>query len=141
MSIAWWCDDYGALTFILGVVFVVVALGSAIAELIAWVRTQLAAAKAAPMAAVETADSFDPIAVLQALKGVLEALKGLPAWIAIFLGGLALLGLTTQQPEECKKQETSVGAPSTTASAPNAVTTTTSTTTTTKSVPTPGTGK
>ena len=41
-------------------------------------------------------------AFLTALKGVLEALKGLPAWVAIFLAGLALLWMAGQRPDICK---------------------------------------
>lgn len=39
--------------------------------------------------------------LIEALKGLLETLKGLPAWVAIFLAGLALLWIAGQRPEAC----------------------------------------
>lgn len=47
------------------------------------------------------AAAVDPVELLEALKGLLEALKGLPAWIAIFLAGLALLWIAGEKPEAC----------------------------------------
>ena len=38
---------------------------------------------------------------LEALTKLLESLKGMPAWIAIFLAGLALLWLVGEYPQLC----------------------------------------
>jgi hypothetical protein len=50
--------------------------------------------------AIADADSWARF--LEALAKLLETLTKLPAWVAIFLAGLALLWIAGQQPEGCK---------------------------------------
>ena len=47
----------------------------------------------------------DPAALLNALKGVLEALASLPVWVAIYLAGLALFWVAMEAPKSCKPKD------------------------------------
>jgi heme exporter protein D len=102
-----WCAGYAWLAFLLACIFLIVALVAAVAETRALIRAKREAAKKAPDAVASAnrkglaAGAVDPVKLLEALKGVLEALKGLPAWIAVFLAGLALLWIAARQPEAC----------------------------------------
>ena len=98
-----WCDAYGWVTLILGTIFLLGALAAALVETLALIRAKRDAAEKAPeiVRSSAKADGVDPVELLEALKGVLEAIKGLPAWIAVFLAGLALLWLASEQPEAC----------------------------------------
>ena len=91
----WWCDYYGAFLFVVGAVLIVAAGIAALLEIAQALRTR--------RAAVDITESTvaDSVKALEAFKGVLEAIKGLPAWIPIFLAGLALVWLAGQRPEAC----------------------------------------
>jgi hypothetical protein len=103
-----WCFAYGWTGFILACLFLLAALAGALVETWAIIKAKLKAAKDGPPAAVETLRAalvpggLDP-KLLEALKGLLEALKGLPAWISVFLAGLALLWVAGTAPELCKQ--------------------------------------
>jgi hypothetical protein len=45
---------------------------------------------------------IDPVKLIDAVKGLLETLKGLPAWVALFLAGLALLWVAAVESQTCK---------------------------------------
>ena len=49
----------------------------------------------------DTRSLTDPVKLLDALKGVLQALAALPAWVAIYLAGLALLWIALEAPKKC----------------------------------------
>lgn len=106
-SLAKWCSDYSELALDLARWFLIIALVVAVVEtLIAlWAKFESARNSDAAARRVTTAAAnADPAAwakLLEALKGVLETLKGLPAWIAIFLAGLALLWIAAKRPETC----------------------------------------
>ena len=91
----WWCDSYGAFLFVVGAVLIVAAGAAALIEIAQALRTK--------RAAVDITESTvaDSVKALEAFKGVLEAIKGLPPWIPIFLAGLALVWLAGQRPEAC----------------------------------------
>lgn len=103
-----WCDTYGWVTLGLGTLFLVAALVAAWVETLALLKAKREAAEEAKRVAAEKAagtktalDAADPVELLEALQGVLEAIKGLPAWIALFLAGLALLWLGSDLPKAC----------------------------------------
>jgi hypothetical protein len=86
-----------------------VALIAAILETVLLVWGKIKALRAKPPADPAgdrkgTTASVDPVRLLDALKGLLETLKGLPAWVAIFLAGLVLLWMAMQRPEMCNSQ-------------------------------------
>jgi hypothetical protein len=78
------------------------------------IKALLAKPQAAPPADEKdlASTAVDPIKLVEALKGLLETLKGLPAWIAIFLAGLGLLFVAGYQPEACKPPPPSKASPS-----------------------------
>ena len=91
----WWCDYYGAFLFVVGAVLIVAAGGAALIEIAQALRTKRVAAD------ITESTVADSVKALEAFKGVLEAIKGLPPWIPIFLAGLALVWLAGQRPEAC----------------------------------------
>jgi len=100
-----WCENFSGFALALAQAFLILALIVALVETAIGLWAKLQAARKAPDA-VKAAEgqealAVDPVKLLEALKAVLEALKGLPAWIAIFLAGLALLWMTGQKPELC----------------------------------------
>jgi hypothetical protein len=106
-SLAAWCDTYGWVTLGVGILFLVAALAAASIETLAVIKAKREAAEEAKRAAADNAagkaqlDAVEPVELLEALQGVLEALKGLPTWIALFLAGLALLWLGSDLPKAC----------------------------------------
>lgn len=107
-NLAAWCNTYGWVTLGLGILFLVGALAAAWIETIALIKAKREAAEEAKRVAADKAertepalDAADPVELLEALQGVLEAIKGLPAWIALFLAGLALLWLGSDLPTTC----------------------------------------
>jgi len=91
----WWCDYYGAFLFVVGAVLIVTAGIAALIEIAQTLRTRRVAAD------ITESTVADSVKALEAFKGVLEAIKGLPPWIPIFLAGLALVWLAGQRPEAC----------------------------------------
>ncbi|HET9638677.1 MAG TPA: hypothetical protein VFP12_05685 [Allosphingosinicella sp.] len=102
-EVAAWCANYAGFTLTLAKAFLVLALLVALVETALALWTKLQAVRKAPAVAERSLaeSAVDPVKLLDALKGVLEALKGLPAWIAIFLAGLALLWIAGQEPKAC----------------------------------------
>ena len=99
----WWCDLYGSVLFVVGLVLLLGAAAAAIVQLVVAVRAMRAAARETARSA-QASDSFtgtDAVKALDALKGLLETIKGLPAWIPVFVAGLALVWLAGQRPEAC----------------------------------------
>jgi hypothetical protein len=96
------CVHYAGFVLTLAKVFLILALLVALIEtaLLLWAKWE---ARKAPVVAEKAlvAAAIDPIGLINAVKALLEALKGLPAWIAIFLAGLALLWLAATKPEAC----------------------------------------
>ena len=112
----WWCDLYGNALFVLGLVLLVAAAVAAVLQLVVATRAMRAAVReAASPAAPGALHNVDPVQALGALQGLLEAIKGLPAWIPVMLAGLALVWLAGQRPEACAP-----GAAAAAASAPAA---------------------
>lgn len=113
---AGWCDSYANVALTIASIFLVVALIAAIVETGLALYIRLLGTKQGAQAQREAALVTDPAILerlLNALKGLLETLKGLPAWIAIFLAGLALLWLAGQRPDLCTApaaQQPGVGA-------------------------------
>lgn len=106
----WWCDDFGSWVFVLACLFLLMALAAAGAETFAAVRAKLKGTGALPDGSGGAESSFDPAALLEAVRQLLETLKGLPAWIAIFLAGLALLWMSAElAPRACRTE--GAGAP------------------------------
>ena len=91
----WWCDYYGAFLFVVGAVLIVASGIAALLEIASALRTKRMAAD------ITETTVADSVKALEAFKGVLEAIKGLPPWIPIFLAGLALVWLAGQRPEAC----------------------------------------
>jgi hypothetical protein len=97
-------EHYATVALYLALVFLILALLVAAAEtaLALWIRYQeakaaKAAAEAGRAAAVGLAPgAVDPVKLLEALKALLEALKWLPAWIAIFLAGALLFWMGSE---------------------------------------------
>ncbi|HEY5710653.1 MAG TPA: hypothetical protein VIT38_02060 [Allosphingosinicella sp.] len=104
-GVADWCGNYAGFSLAMAKAFLIIALIVALVETVVVLLPKIRAAFEAPAAAKVLTESVvpavDPVKLLEALKGVLEALKGLPAWIAIFLAGLALLWMAGQKPEIC----------------------------------------
>jgi hypothetical protein len=99
-----WCGNFAGFALVLAQAFLILALIVALVETAISLWAKLQAARKAPVVADTAATEElpgDAVKVLEALKAVLEALKGLPAWIAIFLAGLALLWMAGQKPELC----------------------------------------
>ena len=94
-GIAELCNRYAWLAYDVGRVFLYLAIAFAVAETIAalWIK-----ARTPPSGETKTLTPIN--AILDALKGVLEALKDLPAWIAMFLAGVALLWMAGQRIEK-----------------------------------------
>lgn len=104
-QLAGFCADYATLSFDLAWWFLVGALLAAAVETGVALWSKLVAARSAPRADPSRATDADSVAkLLEALKGLLEALTKLPAWVAIFLAGLALLWMAGQRPEICVPQ-------------------------------------
>lgn len=101
-----WCADYGNFALDLAKWFLILALAVALIEtaLLLWGKIKALLAKPQDAGADKIADSVDPVTLIKALKDLLETLKGLPAWVAIFLAGLALLWIAGEQPAACKPE-------------------------------------
>jgi len=91
------CTRHAEFAFKLGRWFVYLALVIAVVETLAAIA--LAFMKPANGPAPANADAAAKL--LEALKGVLEALVKLPRWVAIFLAGLALLWIAGEGPGLC----------------------------------------
>ena len=115
-SIVDFCSGYASLSFGFARWFLFAALVALIAETLLALWSKFAAARATPQAdPSRTATDLTAAAkLLEALKGLLESLTKLPAWVAIFLAGLALLWMAAQRPEICQapqgRQELQPGA-------------------------------
>lgn len=100
-----WCDNFAGFALTLAQAFLILALFVALVETAIGLWAKWQAARKAPVVVKEGAISpltaAETVKVLEAVKAILEALKGLPAWIAIFLAGLALLWMAGQKPELC----------------------------------------
>jgi hypothetical protein len=110
-AIGEWCDTYGAHALILAKVFIALALILALVETVITLWAKIEAARQGPASAATpaakglAAANVDPVKLIEALKNLLESLKALPAWIAIFLAGLALWWIAGQQPEACRGKD------------------------------------
>jgi hypothetical protein len=88
------CGGAAELALTLSKGFLILAIVVAVLEtgLALWVK--LHAARKGPVVADSALESIvpavDPVKLLDALKGLLQTLKALPAWIAIFLAGVLL---------------------------------------------------
>jgi hypothetical protein len=106
-----WCGNYASFALTLAEAFLILAFLVALIETgcALWAKLQAARGVPAvvPRAVAAAVPEVDPVKLLEALKGVLEALKGLPAWVAIFLAGLALLWMAGQKLEICAQTNTS----------------------------------
>lgn len=105
-ALAQWCSDYSEFALGLAKWFLIISLVVAVVEtaIALWAKFESARKSDAAARGVTASAGADPAAwakLLEALKGVLETLKGLPAWIAIFLAGLALLWIAARRPEAC----------------------------------------
>jgi hypothetical protein len=104
-QVAAWCADYAGFALFLAEAFLVLALVVAVVETGIALWAKFVATRPGPvadrMAANAALPPVDPIKLIEALKALLETLKGLPAWIAIFLAGLALLWMAGQTPDIC----------------------------------------
>ncbi|HEV2746272.1 MAG TPA: hypothetical protein VGW34_03115 [Allosphingosinicella sp.] len=100
-----WCWKYGDFALNLAQLFLYLALVMALIETGLLLAAKLRALLAKP--APPTSDSqtksapLDPVKLIEAVRALLETLKGLPAWVAIFLAGLALLWIAGEQPDAC----------------------------------------
>jgi len=92
------CDNIADFAYDWGSWFIIVSLlvavGLAVVEGIVRLRPPTGTAKA-----IGDADGLPKL--LEALKGVLEALAKLPVWVAMFLAGFALLWLALEAPKKC----------------------------------------
>jgi hypothetical protein len=97
------CANYAGFALTLGEAFLILALLVALVETALALWAKLQAARKGPEVAQKgiANPAVDPVKLLEALKAVLDALKGLPSWIAIFLAGLALLWMAGQRPKNC----------------------------------------
>jgi len=88
------CGGAAELALTLSKGFLILAIVVAVLEtgLALWAKLQ--AARRGPVVADSALESIvpavDPVKLLDALKGLLQTLKALPAWIAIFLAGVLL---------------------------------------------------
>jgi len=101
--VATWCADYAGFALFLAEAFLVLALAVAVVEtaLALWAKLVVLRQGPATARVAAKAAAVDPIKLVDALKGLLETLKGMPAWVTIFLAGLALLWMAGQTPEIC----------------------------------------
>src|SRR4051812_32736874 len=90
-QVASWCAGYAGFALTLGKVFLILALLVALVETALALWAKFLAARKGPVVAENAlaAGAVDPVKLIDALKALLETLKALPAWIAIFLAGLA----------------------------------------------------
>jgi hypothetical protein len=123
--------NYAGFALTLGEAFLILALLVALVETALALWAKLQAARKGPEAVQKgiANPAVDPVKLLEALKAILDALKGLPSWIAIFLAGLALLWMVGQEPKACsttnaskacKSESTQSGSPTAPAPASNA---------------------
>jgi hypothetical protein len=97
-------ETFCASVSILAVLFLGVALIIVLAETGIALQAKRKALATAPEERPKLTDSasMESLAkLLEALKGLLLALKDLPAWFAIFLAGLALVWTATSAPNLC----------------------------------------
>ena len=101
----WWCDDYGGFLFVLGAILLVLAGIAAVVEIALRLKARMDVVRRAPTSEESLtkmrAENIDPVQLSEALARVLEAIKGLPGWIALFLAGLALVWFAGQRIEAC----------------------------------------
>jgi hypothetical protein len=107
-DVAVWSTDYANIALFMAQLFLGLAFAVAVVETGLALWAKVLAARRGPVivenATTETVvPAVDPVKLLEALKALLETLKGLPAWIAIFLAGLALLWIAGQKPEICTR--------------------------------------
>lgn len=95
------CLRFTRFTFAWGGWFIILAFIAAIVQTVSAVVSMFQ--KTDPNA--DVAEAGSATALLEALKGVLIALASLPAWVAIFLAGLALLWMSSEAPKRCAAQE------------------------------------
>ena len=112
------CGDAAGLALTLAQGFLILALVVAVLEtaLALWAKYQ--AARKGPVVADNALEAIvpavDPIKLLDALKGLLDTLKALPAWIAIFLAGVLLLWVAGRLASDgCAPPATTATAPTT----------------------------
>ena len=84
-----------------GFLFLLIAALAAIAETQLTLLAKRKALKAAPETKKDFVKTEGLAKVLEALAKVLLALKDLPAWVAVFLAGLALVWTATSAPGLC----------------------------------------
>jgi hypothetical protein len=103
--------------FWLGLIFLVGALGfgiaTALVEHAIWLAQAKAARTLATLQAKELSESLIPLptpTLLDALGKLIDSLGKAPAWFAMFLGGFALLWLSSEliEPEAPKSQQSSL---------------------------------
>ena len=88
------CGIYLDFVLILSGILLVLSLLIGLVEAWLLLAAKLKAARKGPVVADSALESIvpavDPVKLLDALKGLLETLKGLPIWIALFLAGVLL---------------------------------------------------
>ena len=91
------CGFYLDFVLILSGILFAVALVVALVETWLVLEAKLKAARKGPVVADSALESIvpavDPVKLLDALKGLLETLKGLPVWVGLFLAGVLLFWL------------------------------------------------
>lgn len=129
------CAEYAGFLFVAGKItmFVGIALGVslAVAAVVVAFRKQPAAADGAEVGFAA------PTAVLDSIKGFIQAIASAPTWLALFAGGVLLLWMAgSVRPEWCKPAiYPGAQAPAKPGAGGSEVTTTTTTTTSTKTTP------
>lgn len=99
-----WCITYERLLFVLVIVFLVGATLAAILETWLTLKAKMKAGAADAKTAGALNAELTPAEItklLDSVRALLETLKGLPAWVMLFLAGLSLTWLTADTPKRC----------------------------------------